>query len=91
MLFQLTKVKMSNLNYNSETGKQKPSLSTYNVVRTTNVCGSCQESVNPKTVYTRYRHRFCSLECRDIFDERNDYGHETQFESENLNQEAYYG
>ena len=38
-------------------------------------CYTCEEPVNPRTVYTRFGHKFCSDECRDAYDERNDQGH----------------
>lgn len=39
-------------------------------------CTTCQESVRTYIAVKRFSARFCSLSCRDIYDEKNDYGHE---------------
>jgi recombinational DNA repair protein (RecF pathway) len=42
-------------------------------------CFTCEHPVNPNTVHTRFGHKFCSSECLDVFDERNDYAHEQKY------------
>ncbi|TZF84548.1 hypothetical protein FW774_06055 [Pedobacter sp. BS3] len=38
-------------------------------------CYTCGGKINPHNYYLRFNHRFCTDSCRDIFDEKNDYGH----------------
>lgn len=52
-------------------------------------CYTCEEPVNPVTVYTRFGIKFCSDECRDLFDERNDYGHTKEAQAHEIESTDY--
>lgn len=45
-------------------------------------CFICEEPVNPNTVYKRFGHKFCSEDCLEVFDARNDYAHEKEYQRE---------
>lgn len=40
-------------------------------------CQGCGIPIEPEESHTRYGIHFCSPACVDIYDERNDYGHES--------------